>query len=76
MRKKPDFISTADAASIIGVTDSAVRAMLSRGVFPGAFKLTARSWAIPRSEAIKERDKGQTTGYPRGRSRDLSADAS
>lgn len=68
MNTQADLLSTSQAAEILGVVDSAVRAMIARGVFPGAVKIGA-SWILPRKAVEDERDKGQTTGYPRGRPR-------
>lgn len=50
------YISTSEAAEIIGVTDGRVRQMIRAGDIPGVIQLSPRATLIPRKQAEKLRD--------------------
>lgn len=56
-------LTTAQAAEILGCTDSAVKKMIARGVLP-ATKFGARAWLI------EERDLAGVMSIARGRPRE------
>ncbi len=60
------FISTTEAAKIIGVSRIRVIQMLHDGALEGE-KLNQRAWAVVRKSAEKVATKEYTTGRPRTR---------
>jgi excisionase family DNA binding protein len=62
------FVSTSEAAEIIGVSRTRVIQMLGSGDLPGA-KINSRAWLIERQAAEKVANKPYTTGRPRTRAR-------
>lgn len=60
------YITSADAAKVLGVSHRMVNNYAKEGRFKGAFKL-GQAWAIPR-QAVKELVKVRpVTGFKRGR---------
>jgi excisionase family DNA binding protein len=62
-----DFITTTQAAAIIGCTDSRVRQLVRAGMIPGVVKAGPRAVLIPRRQAEKLRDHPSEVGRPRNR---------
>lgn len=60
------FVSTTEAAEIIGVTRTRVIQMLGSGELPGE-KINSRAWLIERKAAEKVAQAKYTTGRPRSR---------
>ena len=61
-----DFVTTEEAASIIGVTSSRVRQLRLAGKLT-AKRIDNRTWVIPRSEAERLALAKPKTGRPRSR---------
>jgi excisionase family DNA binding protein len=59
-----DYLTTQEAADIIGVTDGRVRQMRRNGTIQ-AIKVGIRTFLIPRSEAEKFAQKRTKVGRPR-----------
>lgn len=59
------FVSTVEAASIIGVSRIRVIQMLHEGELEGE-KLNQRAWAVVKKSAQKAAKRAYTTGRPRG----------
>lgn len=59
-----DFLNVAEAAEIIGCTDSRVRQMLRNGILSG-MKANERAWLIPSEEAKRVAKIEHTEGRPR-----------
>jgi len=60
-----NFVTTTQAAKIIGCTDSRVRQLVRAGMINGVVKVGPRAVLIPRKEAEKLRDHPSSTGRPR-----------
>ena len=61
---KTEFISTKEAAELIGCTEGRVRTLLGAGTILGQ-KLNERAWAVRRDSAEKYAKTPQITGRPR-----------
>lgn len=59
------FVSTNEAAKIIGVSRIRIIQMLHEGELDGE-KLNQRAWAVVRKSAEKMAGRAYTTGRPRG----------
>lgn len=59
------FVSTNEAAAIIGVSRIRVIQMLHEGELEGE-KLNERAWAVVKKSAEKVAGRAYTTGRPRG----------
>ena len=60
-----EFVTTQEAAEIIGVTDARVRQLRLSGDLR-AIKIDNRTWMIPRNEAEKMAANRPKVGRPRG----------
>ena len=58
------YVSTSEAAEIIGVTRTRIIQMLGDGDLPGE-KINSRAWLIERKEAEKVANLAYRTGRPR-----------
>jgi excisionase family DNA binding protein len=60
------YVSTTEAAEIIGVSRTRVIQLLGAGELPGE-KINSRAWLIVRKDAEKMANRQYTTGRPRSR---------
>ncbi|MGH9890827.1 MAG: helix-turn-helix domain-containing protein [bacterium] len=59
----PDFVSTQEAAELLGIHESRVRALAAEGRIRGALKV-GRAWIIPLGADGKPQAKILPTGRP------------
>ena len=67
-RRLQEYVTTAQAAAIVGMSRVAIWQAIQRGELPGAEQFGGPNgpWMVPRSEAVHLRDHPHDAGKPRG----------